>query len=352
MKNFTKRVGLYRHAHPSAGSFPSVSIRVHPWFSTSCFRLRLFRLGLALAALLMAVSAQAQHVVLHLRNGDRLAGMIISETTNQLTLSTVWAKELSVPLAMIERREVLPDTGTAASPNPATNAPATAAPNGSTVTAAKSSAPILPAVPTPAPAKTTPWYKKWKGDVTVGTDMVRGATDTELYYGKVNLTFSQPYARDPKEFFRNIFTFTTDYGKTDGTLSANDMRGSSKTDFDLDRRFYVYNLGAAGYDEIQKINLGYEDGPGFGYHWLTRTNLAVNLELGANYQVEDRSDDTRTESFYYRLAEDVTWKINKQMTLTEKFEFFPRADEPRMFRFRFESNLAYALMQNLSLNLT
>ncbi len=78
----------------------------------------------------------------------------------------------------------------------------------------------------------------------------------------------------------------------------------------------------------------------------------MNLELGANYQVEDRSDNTSDESFYYRFGEDVTWKINKQITFTEKFEFFPRAQEPGTFRFRFESNLAYALLENLSLNLS
>jgi hypothetical protein len=40
------------------------------------------------------------------------------------------------------------------------------------------------------------------------------------------------------------------------------------------------------------------------------------------------------------------------MTLTEKAEFTPRAQDPSQFRARFESNLSYALLAHLSLNLT
>jgi hypothetical protein len=202
------------------------------------------------------------------------------------------------------------------------------------------------------PANTNWFRRHFKGEVAIGTAMVRGATDSELYYGKASMTFSQPYESDPKQYFRNIFNYNADYGKTDGTISANDMGGSSKTDFDVSRRLYFYNLGAASYDVIRKIDLHYEDGPGLGYHLFKLTNYVMNLEFGGNYQVEDRSDNTRTESFYYRLAEDITWKPVKLMTITEKFEFFPRAQNPKEYRFRFEGNLAYSIWQNLALNLT
>ncbi len=239
--------------------------------------LKLVRWAVALAVFASVASTRAQHVILHLQNGDRIAGIILSETTNQVTLSTVWIKELTVPVALIERREILPEAKPPAAAG--TNAPADAGAGGNPVTVAKPSLALLPVPAAAAPAKAAPWYKKWKGDVTVGTSMVRGATDSELYYGKASLTYSQPYAADPKEFFRNIFTFSAEYGKTAGSLSANDMGGSSKTDFDLNRKFYVYNLGAAGYDVIRRIDLHYEDGPGF---WLP---LADPDQLGGESRV-------------------------------------------------------------------
>jgi hypothetical protein len=100
------------------------------------------------------------------------------------------------------------------------------------------------------------------------------------------------------------------------------------------------------------INRHYEDGPGIGYHWITRSNFVVNLELGANYQVEDRSDGTRTENFYTRLGEDLTWKISKQMNLTEKAEYSQQSDYATEYRTRFEATLSYALLLNVSLNLS
>src|SRR5258708_5439316 len=42
------------------------------------------------------ISARAETIILHLKNGDRLAGTIISEDTNRLLISTTWVKELAV----------------------------------------------------------------------------------------------------------------------------------------------------------------------------------------------------------------------------------------------------------------
>ena len=288
------------------------------------------------AALVLGFHAFAQGVILHLKNGDRIAGTIVSETTNQVTVSTVWIKELKIPLAQIDRRETVTTNA------PGTNAPAAAA--------APKTVPS-PAVAVAAPPK-HPWLRRWKGEVSMGTDVILGAVDQELYHAHASLTYAQPYHNYPKQFFRNTLTYNAEYGRADGVLSANKMDGASKTDFDVSKRTYLYNLGGAGYDEIRLIDLHFEEGPGFGYHLVARTNFAVNLELGANYQLEDRSDTTVTRNFYYRLAENVTWKINKQLQLTEKLECFPQADQVQQFRARFESTLSYALMLNLSLNMT
>src|SRR5882672_4763378 len=50
-------------------------------------------------------SLHAETIVLHLKNGDRLAGTILIEDTNRVVISTSWIKELSVPLDQIVSRE-------------------------------------------------------------------------------------------------------------------------------------------------------------------------------------------------------------------------------------------------------
>ncbi len=319
--------------------------------------------GLALTIVFLSFECRADGVVLHLRNGDRIAGTILTETTNQITLSNAWTTNLVVPIVEIERRESLtnaPSLATATNaPTAATNAITSNAPPAvvtqTNLPSTATNAPLVktaspPVTVPPPPLPKLPWYKHWKGEILVGTSFIRGATDSELYYGKATFTYSHPYLADPKQFFRNIFTFVGDYGKTAGVLSANDGSATSKTDFDLSQRTYVYNLAAVGYDKIRLIDLHYEEGPGVGYHLFRETNFVGNLEAGVNYQVDDRSDDTRVDNVYYRLAEDITWKINKRMTLVEKYEFYPRYDA-REYRWRFESTLSYALLTNISFNL-
>ena len=74
----------------------------------------------------------------------------------------------------------------------------------------------------------------------------------------------------------------------------------------MGKRLFAYNLGGAGHDEIRKIDLRFEVGPGFGYHLITRSNCVFNVESGANCQAQYFSDRTKNENFYFRLADYCT----------------------------------------------
>ena len=277
--------------------------------------------ALLFLALLDRPSRGADTVTLLLRNGDRITGTVTSENTNRVVLSTPWIKELGIPTAQISKRERV-------------------------VTAQKWPAPAVGAGATAG--TTSPELKPARllaGEINLGTDLGFSEKNRQLYTGKAKIVLAW-------ERLKNTFDYDFSYGRTAGILSANRMDGFSKTDFDLGRRFYVYSLGGAGYDEIRKINLRYEIGPGLGYHLVQRTNLVVNPEFGIDYQAQDLADNTTTKLFFYRLAENMTWQLNSKLSMDEKFEFFPRVEEFDQYRFRFETNFRYHLMANLSLNLT
>src|SRR5579884_1695461 len=65
------------------------------------------RLAFAMLILFAGGFARGQGVILHLRNGDRIEGVIIAENTNQVVLSNSWINNLAVPLAQIQRREIV-----------------------------------------------------------------------------------------------------------------------------------------------------------------------------------------------------------------------------------------------------
>ena len=56
-------------------------------------------------------------------------------------------------------------------------------------------------------------------------------------------------------------------------------------------------------------------------------------------------------SFIFGPSRPISWKISKVLSFDEKFEILPQVNLTD-FRFRFESNLRYWLLENLSLNLT
>lgn len=302
---------------------------------------------ICLAIWLFSLAAvRAQPVVLYLRGGDRLTGTITSEDTNRVILATQWAKEMVIPVREIFSRYLLPagpeikvgeTKPVAPAPAGVTNPVVTAGVGGLTNTAPR---PGTAAVSGPlAQVKAKP-PKHWAGEAQAGVDLVFSERKRQLYSGRFKVTYVYDH-------FRNLFDYNLAYGKTDGLLSDDRMYGSSKTDFDLNKRSYVYNLGGAGYDQIRKIDLHYEVGPGFGYHVVKLTNLVLNTEFGANYQAQYQSDQTQSKLFFFRLAENSALTLNPRFSVDEKFEFFPRYDDWEKYRFRFETNLRYTLLGNL-----
>ena len=144
------------------------------------------------------------------------------------------------------------------------------------------------------------------------------------------------------------------YGRTDGVLSANDMNGSVRVELDVEKnkRVFLFNATGVGYNEIRKIDLGYDDSFGLGYKLIARTNLTLNTDIGVNYQRQNFSDGTSKDYGALRLGELMGWKISSKWILDEKFEFYPRFTDIGHYRMRFENNLRYLLSNSLNLNFT
>lgn len=291
-----------------------------------------------LVSFLVSSAAYGQTVVLHLRGGDRLTGRVVAENTNQLILNTTWAKEIAIPLLEITSRDVLPVPVIA---NIVTT-------NTGVITNATTNLIAKGELPKPVETKAK-GPQLWHGEAQVGTDLGFSEKDRQLYYGRFKLTYGREIA--PKRFFRNTFDFNSTYGKTDGITSANQASGSLKTDFDLNKRVFVYNLMGAGYDEIRKVDFQYEVGPGVGYHLVMLTNFVFNTEFGMNYQVQEFANQDALSRYFFRLAQDCKWIITSKLNFDEKFEFFPR-DDLEQYRLRFESNLRYTFLEKFIFSLT
>ena len=314
-----------------------------------------------IAGILLAVSRLfAQTVLLELKNGDRITGQILSETNNRVVLSNAWSKEFSIPLAEIAKRTAVALPTNAVAATVTTNAAIAA--TQTNVPAKTNGVALAKAIAATNTLFNSPLLKNWHGDIQAGVDLTFSERNRQVYNAKAKIIYA-------KNRFKTVFDYDMTYGRsqveeldlstanptdthTVSTTDANRMNGSVKTDYDLTKKWYVYNLAGMGYDEIRKIDLRYEIGPGLGYHLIQWTNFFLNVELGATYQKEERADDTELDTFFGRLAENATWKITPRLSWDEKFEYMPRIEDPGHYRIRFETNLRYAMLQNVFLNLS
>ena len=319
--------------------------------------IRWSRISLAAAGAGLAVlGAVAQTVSLELRNGDRITGQILSETNGRVTLSNLFASQMSIPVTEITNRRVLNlPTNAPMIVAVATNPPVVSA--GTNALARTNAVAFAKAVAATNRFLDSPLMKNWHGDLQVGADLTFSERNRQVYNARAKLTYA-------KNRFKSVIDYDATYGRTEveetlGTTKrtttktdANRMYGAIKTDFDLGKKWYVYNLAGMGYDEIRKIDLRYEIGPGVGYHLIQATNFFLNVESGVTYQREERTDDTVLSRVFGRLAQNGTWKITPRLTWDEKFEYLPSLEESGEYRMRFETNLRYALLQNVFLNLS
>ncbi len=326
---------------------------------------------LVLVALLLVNACRAETVTVHLRNGASVTGEMISLDTTFITITNAALGKIAVPVVEIQRLEkksggppaaqpaASPPPATATNPPPATSAAQTAPTNQPPPQAAvPAPAPKPAATPAAQPSANKPAVaqsppvkpkapRRWTVDAQVGADLQYNQNERQLYYGRAKWTYG-------KERFRSIVDYLVNYGKTDGILSANDMSGSVRVELDVEKtkRVFLFDAAGAGYNEIRKIDLSYDDSFGLGYKLVTRTNLTLNADIGVNYQKQHFSDGTSKDYGALRLGELMSWKISSKWFLDEKFEFYPRFTDIGDYRMRFEANLRYLLSHSLNVNFT
>ena len=286
----------------------------------------------------LITTATATPVVVHLRNGDQITGDLLAQETNHIVIQTGWAGVLSLPVGIVGGLRTTGGENLLPAPKATTRPPENAPAKSKAATARPPQSPAAP--------------KLWKHNLQFGSNLNAGARDQQLFYTRIKSTYQKPYEQNPKKFFRSTAEYSADYGETERVRSANRMSGSLKTDFDGGENSYFYNEGRAGYDEIRKIDLQYEVGPGLGYHLVRKPTFELDVESGLNYQSQKRSAGGDLKDVFFRAAEDSTWKLTSKLSFTKKFEFLVNAEDAEQFRLRLEANTNYKLFANMSLNLT
>jgi hypothetical protein len=290
---------------------------------------------LRLAALaFIACSTWAADIVLFLRNGDRLTGAVLSETPTEITIKSKSLGNITIPAAEVEKREIFiakPSAPLASATNAVAGASTTT--NKPPTGVASSTPPTKPQVP-----------KHWNTEVQLGLNLRYTTLDQQEALVVAKSTYS-------RNRFREILDYNFTWGRTEQTQTANRMAGSTKTEYDINPKWYAFNVGAGGFDEIRKIDREFEIDPGIGYNFIKKPNLVLKGEVGFGYHDQFFADGHELATYSGRLAGIFTWRIYDKLMADGRVEYFPNVKAIDEYRFRFESTLRYPLMKNVSLNL-
>jgi putative salt-induced outer membrane protein YdiY len=297
-----------------------------------------------------------EDIVLHLRNGDRITGTLLSESTNAVVLSTTFSTNVSVLKILIDHRA--PATNVVAATGVNTNQAAASAAKPPMVPATgvvselpstNKTAAAKPAVKPPEPSGFHKFISEWRGEAQLGANLGFSTLNREAFTGHIKLTENHKLAEADRGL-RNIVEYNVVYGTTENTLSDNRMDGSVKTEYDLTKRFLLYHSASAGYDEIRGIDLQYDFGPGVGHKWIVLTNMVFKTEFGGDYLEQYFTQGQHNTRYSLRLDEDFWWQVTPKLRWDEKVEFFPEVTF-KDYRVRLEINLSYLLRENLTLTL-
>jgi hypothetical protein len=309
-----------------------------------------FLLCLAAAAAL-AWSVDATDVIIHLRNGDRLTGSIVSETPTEITIKTGSLGKITIPAAEVDHREIVEAqvaTGTnttAVATTTTTNSVAKiAAPSAGASTNTPTAGATVAAAPVPAPAVKPQEPKHWNSEIQLGLNLRYTTRDQQ----ESLVVAKSTYARNR---FREILDYNFTWGRTEEVQTANRMTGASKTEYDIDPKWYAFNVGAGGYDQIREINREYEIDPGIGYNLIKKPKLILKGEVGFGFHDQFFDDGHTLTTYSGRLAGIFTWRIYDKLIAEGRMEYFPNVKSIDEYRLRFESTLRYPLFKGVSLNL-
>lgn len=294
-----------------------------------------------------------------LKSGERILGKELpTSNAEELHLRSEILGDLKLPRTAIASTKALPAAKPAPTPAPAVAATKPApSPARVSQTAATQDAPNekipLGIIQSIREFKTPP---SWKGNLRLGLNMNTGSSNWTERYARGQLSI-QP--KGSKNFYR--FGGSYSYRKNEYTNGTSRVT-SDKFDLSaLYRRSFSkgwFTQSALGYrtDEIKGINHETKLSVGAGYKFKVYKDK-IELNIGSGLGVEDfeasNSADLRNGRNYIgNIFQELTWKVTKRSTLSQKFNYFRNVNDTDLYDFKFSTAFRTRLTDVFGLELS
>ncbi len=315
------------------------------------------------------VSVMADQVTL--KNGDRQTGSIVKSDAKTLLIKTEFAGEVNVQWeavsAMVSSQPLhlaLKDgqtiVGTVTAAN---NKLDVATKETGSVTASKDA---VTAVRNDAEQKADDEQIErlrhphlldfWSAMLDTGLSLTRGNSELLTYAlaGKAVRTTE----RDKITVYSNAIYAKTRVNGVNST-TAHAIVGGIRGDLNVGKKWFVFGFTDFEYDAFEHLDPRNVLGGGLGYHVFATEITTFDLFGGASFEQEYFSPNPPTvlTSLTRKMAEAVAGeeldtKLNRPMTLSERFALYPSLSNTGNYRYQFDTSAAAKLKNWLSWQIT
>ncbi|NCG08673.1 MAG: DUF481 domain-containing protein [Verrucomicrobia bacterium] len=303
----------------------------------------------ALVALHPSMLAAATEEV-RLKSGERLLGEVLPASNEQtLHLRSKILGDLKLPRNSVASIKELPGSNPPATPKPAVAlvptpkqppAPAKPAPASKPTVAEAESEALVPKhiLKYMKEFKTPP---SWKGNLRLGLNINAGSSDWTERYARGQLSI-QP--KGSKHFYRfgGSYSFReNEYanGSTRVTSDKYDLSGLYRRSFS--KGWFVQNALANRVDNIKGIDRETKFSLGAGYKFKAfKDKIEINVGSGIgleDYQASKASDLRNGQNYIGNIFQELTWKITKRATFSQKFNYFRNMSDAELYDYNFSA---------------
>lgn len=279
--------------------------------------------------------------VFQLKNGDRITGIIQTQSETEVVALTAFGSTITLPLDQIVSRTPVVVEGDL----PEVEVPA---PAPEVVPAPEAVAEAVEAIEEPTEPVTFvgKFFSNFGGELQFGLDAGYGASDYMNYFGRVK-------ANHGFERWKSMWDGKLTYGKNKGEPSADKLDTSYRLEYDaIPNKLFIYGQPTGGYDNIRDIDYYYTIGGGLGYHILKKDNMALDASAGASYQSYHYATEKTRNDLFIDFGESFTWEIVKDLNFVQKLTFSPKAEDWNVYRMILEAGVSWAFYKNMTFNFT
>jgi len=305
---------------------------------------------IGLLLLVVQASSQAEEVEIVLTNGDRLKGELASEGET-IVLKHAVLGELRMAngdVRMIER------------PNPQ---PTSSTPKLQKTAVAKT---------TPIPessGKAVGFSAKEPGRIDRALQATRinrfvDLIDLDAWTQQFEFGMNSQNGRRDKVDFNTLYSMRRKIKNNDFRVLVRRFYGESNQEKTTDRTYSnfrwrhdispgVFYQSDTEYssDRIKEVDLNLEQTLGVGYRFLNQKALKVSTGMGMSSRYRDRATESGETSYLVDLFQDVDYRVNNRLRLTQEFKLEVPPDKEDEYEYEFRMGMTSKVNEALHLSL-